>query len=274
MSDKEFEERFNEAWNELCDEDDNACIASNDLKNALDHAGYKLPNHQVRELAKDLENKGLIQDKGITKENFKKICQQQHSKRTSRQFTSTTKLQKDDFIKTTDDKDRSYAYHMISKEEQRSFASWINENLGNNKQCAHLLPLQDDGEDLYSKCADGILLCYLINLAKPDTIDERAINKGSKMSIFKRHENLTMAILSAKAIGINVINIDSHIVEEGKKTHHFGTDLANHRHLFVRQNESPILSWPCVSLAGRRNFGRPHEIDSGATFDALDQLPT
>ena len=60
-------------------------------------------------------------------------------------------------------------------------------------------------------------LSYLINLAKPETIDERAINKGAKMSIFKRHENLNLAINSAKAIGINVINIDSHIIEEGKR---------------------------------------------------------
>ena len=37
------------------------------------------------------------------------------------------------------------------------------------------------------------------------------------MSIFKRHENLNLAINSAKAIGINVINIDSHIIEEGKR---------------------------------------------------------
>ena len=47
---------------------------------------------------------------------------------------------------------------MISKEEQRSFASWINENLGDNKNLSHLLPLQADGDDLYSKCADGMLL--------------------------------------------------------------------------------------------------------------------
>ena len=38
---------------------------------------------------------------------------------------------------------------------------------------------------MYEKMDDGILLCKIINLAAPDTIDERAINKGDKISIFK-----------------------------------------------------------------------------------------
>ena len=40
----------------------------------------------------------------------------------------------------------------------------------------------------------------LINMAVPDTIDNRAINKtkNGKISLFKKHENLTLAINSAK----------------------------------------------------------------------------
>ena len=45
--------------------------------------------------------------------------------------------------------------------------------------------LQETGSDLYEKMDDGILLCKMINLAAPDTIDERVINKGQKLSIFK-----------------------------------------------------------------------------------------
>ena len=42
----------------------------------------------------------------------------------------------------------------------------------------------------------------LINMAVPETIDPRAINKAKngKVSIFKKHENLTLAINSAKVI--------------------------------------------------------------------------
>ena len=43
-------------------------------------------------------------------------------------------------------------------------------------------------------------LSELINMAVPDTIDNRAINKtkNGKISLFKKHENLTLAINSAK----------------------------------------------------------------------------
>ena len=37
-------------------------------------------------------------------------------------------------------------------------------------------------------------------MAVPDTIDRRAINlnKGNKLSLFKKHENITLAITSAR----------------------------------------------------------------------------
>ena len=38
----------------------------------------------------------------------------------------------------------------------------------------------------------------MINYGVPETIDVRAINVGKKLSIFKKHENLTLAIQSAK----------------------------------------------------------------------------
>ena len=38
---------------------------------------------------------------------------------------------------------------------------------------------------MYEKLDDGIILCKMVNLSAPDTIDERVINIGQKMSIFK-----------------------------------------------------------------------------------------
>ena len=49
----------------------------------------------------------------------------------------------------------------------------------------HTLLSQDTGSDMYEKIDDGILLCKMINLAAPDTIDERVINTGNTISIFK-----------------------------------------------------------------------------------------
>ena len=105
------------------------------------------------------------------------------------------------------------------------------------KDVNHKLPLKKDGSDMYEKMDDGILLCkvtmrmiwmrrrsltilpgafvfstnhksqitkenfpppQIINLAAPDTIDERAINKGKEVQIFRQHENLTLARNSAR----------------------------------------------------------------------------
>ena len=45
--------------------------------------------------------------------------------------------------------------------------------------------MQEAGSDMYDKMDDGIILCKMINLAVADTIDERVINKGKKLGIFK-----------------------------------------------------------------------------------------
>ena len=94
------------------------------------------------------------------------------------------------------------AKHTVLNEEQAAFADWINDNLKNDKDVEHKLELsviatttehdntddttaQDTGSDLYEKMDDGILLCKMVNMAAPDTIDERVINTGRNISIFK-----------------------------------------------------------------------------------------
>ena len=94
------------------------------------------------------------------------------------------------------------AKHTVLNEEQAAFADWINDNLKNDKDVEHQLPLsvipdnvsdqyvtwslpQEAGGDLYEKMDDGIILCKMVNMAAPDTIDERVINTGKNISIFK-----------------------------------------------------------------------------------------
>lgn len=55
----------------------------------------------------------------------------------------------------------------------------------------------------------------IINHSCPDTIDERAINKKN-LTVYTKHENLTLALNSSQAIGCNVINIDAHDLAKGK----------------------------------------------------------
>ena len=77
------------------------------------------------------------------------------------------------------------SHHIVSEEEQAAYADWINTNLAGDKDLVHKLNISDTGVDLYEKMDDGILLCKIINLAVPDTIDERAINIGKNISLFK-----------------------------------------------------------------------------------------
>ena len=51
--------------------------------------------------------------------------------------------------------EHGYGFHVVTKEEQRSIANWINScflaDQEPDKDMGHILPLKDDGSDLYSK---------------------------------------------------------------------------------------------------------------------------
>ena len=90
---------------------------------------------------------------------------------------------------------------------------------------------------------ENLFFSKLVNMAVPDTIDDRAINVGKNLGIFKKHENLTLGIQSAKvrnwiiqpffdekknlklflffqSIGIHTINMDAHSLSEGEHKPH------------------------------------------------------
>eukprot|EP01121_Diplochlamys_sp_Union-15-3_P020010 TRINITY_DN7676_c0_g1_i1.p1 TRINITY_DN7676_c0_g1~~TRINITY_DN7676_c0_g1_i1.p1 ORF type:complete len:534 (+),score=129.36 TRINITY_DN7676_c0_g1_i1:77-1678(+) len=95
--------------------------------------------------------------------------------------------------------------HTYSEEEQEAFVEWINDRLGKDKDLASRMPIKK--ADLFNQVADGLLICKLINDAVPDTIDERVLNKGTNLNIFKKTENQNVCINSASSIGCNVVNI-------------------------------------------------------------------
>lgn len=105
--------------------------------------------------------------------------------------------------------------HSVRQEEQAAFSNWINIKLKDDTDLKHLLPLDSNGDNLYEAIKDGILLCKIINFSCPDTIDERAINKKN-LTLYTKHENLTLALNSAQAIGCNIVNIDAHDLAKGK----------------------------------------------------------
>jgi hypothetical protein len=61
-----------------------------------------------------------------------------------------------------------------------------------------------------------VLCSKLINVSVPNTIDERSLHKGAKLTVFQVHENLTLDINSAMAIGCYIINIGADDLRDGK----------------------------------------------------------
>ena len=62
--------------------------------------------------------------------------------------------------------------------------------------------------DVFAALKNGIILCKLLNIAVPGTIDERVINKKDNMNIFFCTENLKLGLSACKSNGIKVIGVD------------------------------------------------------------------
>uniref|UniRef100_A0A9J7XRX9 Plastin 1 (I isoform) n=2 Tax=Cyprinus carpio TaxID=7962 RepID=A0A9J7XRX9_CYPCA len=104
--------------------------------------------------------------------------------------------------------------HSYSDEEKVAFVNWINKALADDPDCKQLIPMDPETDSLFKSVKDGILLCKMINLSQPDTIDERVINT-KKCTPFTMTENLVLALNSASAIGCTVVNIDAQDMKAG-----------------------------------------------------------
>lgn len=101
--------------------------------------------------------------------------------------------------------------HSYLVEEAISFFEHINFYLSKDAFLSEnkYLPIADQ-DGLWPAISDGILLSKLINLAAPETIDERALNypaPGKKLNQWETKENQNVVINSAKSIGVQVVNI-------------------------------------------------------------------
>merc|ERR1712172_43566 len=201
----EFQEKLDSSWEEVLQGQSALPLA--DVKQMLEEVGIRLPTYKVRDIVQDLRNKGETDDETLSKPAFEKLCQNLTSEDVAKTFKTNKQMDKN---AAKLDADKSYGYHTVLDEEQAAFADWINDTLSHDQDVNHKLPLSQDGSDMYEKMDDGILLCKIINMAAPDTIDERVINKGKKISIFKQHENLTLARNSASSVGCVIIGMDSH----------------------------------------------------------------
>ncbi|XP_057965762.1 fimbrin-2 [Malania oleifera] len=107
--------------------------------------------------------------------------------------------------------------HTISESEKASYVAHINHYLGKDAFLSKYLPIDPSTNDLFEIAKDGVLLCKLINVAVPGTIDERAINTKRALNPWERNENHTLCLNSAKAIGCTVVNIGTQDFIEGRR---------------------------------------------------------
>ncbi|KAK3014525.1 hypothetical protein RJ639_010075 [Escallonia herrerae] len=97
--------------------------------------------------------------------------------------------------------------HTIIQSEKASYVAHINSYLRDDPFLKQFLPIDPATNALFDVAKNGVLLCKLINVAVPGTVDERAINTKRVLNPWERNENHTLCLNSAKAIGCTVVNI-------------------------------------------------------------------
>ncbi|MFH4974847.1 hypothetical protein AB6A40_001556 [Gnathostoma spinigerum] len=188
-------------------------ISIHDVKEALKVAGIDVPGFQMREILKrygDATTISYSQFASLFEElQTAKDVEVSQWKRTIGSVTGAYVL------KGMSEQSNEEIVHTIRNEEELAFSNWINSNLLSDPDLKHLLPVQTENGDLYKKTKDGLIICKLINLAVPDTIDERAINKRG-LNVYAELENLMLGLMSAQAIGCNIVNIHADDLSKGK----------------------------------------------------------
>ncbi|KAK3032463.1 hypothetical protein RJ639_037276, partial [Escallonia herrerae] len=106
--------------------------------------------------------------------------------------------------------------HTIIQSEKASYVAHINSYLRDDPFLKQFLPIDPATNALFDVAKDGVLLCKLINVAVPGTVDERAINTKQVLNPWERNENHTLCLNSAKAIGCTVVNIGTQDLVEGR----------------------------------------------------------
>ncbi|XP_039992712.1 plastin-1-like [Xiphias gladius] len=208
-------EDLREAFNKI-DIDNSGYVSDYELQELFREASFSLPGYKVREIIETFIAGDTNKDEKISFEEFVSIYKELKSKEFSETFRKT--IARRDGIRSfggTSGISSEGTQHSYSDEEKVAFVNWINKALAKDPDCQHLLPMSPGDESLFTSVCDGILLCKMINLSQPDTIDERVINT-KKLTTFKMRENLVLALNSASAIGCTVVSIDAHDLMAGK----------------------------------------------------------
>ncbi|XP_055472216.1 plastin-3 [Psammomys obesus] len=195
----------------------NGFICDYELHELFKEANMPLPGYKVREIIQKLMLDGdRNKDGKISFNEFVYIFQEVKSSDIAKTFRKAINRKEGICaLGGTSELSSEGTQHSYSEEEKYAFVNWINKALENDPDCRHVVPMNPNTDDLFKAVGDGIVLCKMINLSVPDTIDERAINK-KKLTPFIIQENLNLALNSASAIGCHVVNIGAEDLRAGK----------------------------------------------------------
>uniref|UniRef100_A0A8C5FUP4 Lymphocyte cytosolic protein 1 (L-plastin) n=1 Tax=Gadus morhua TaxID=8049 RepID=A0A8C5FUP4_GADMO len=193
------------------DMDNNGFICKNELHELFKAANLPLPGYRIREMVQEL----MKTSEQLTFDQFAEIVQGLKSTEVANTFRKAIN-KKEGINAIAGTSEQSGTQHSYSEEEKVAFVNWVNMALEKDPDCKHLLPMDPSSNQLFTAVGDGILLCKMINLSVPDTIDERTINK-KKLTPFTIQENLNLALNSASAIGCHVVNIGAVDLKEGRQ---------------------------------------------------------
>eukprot|EP00743_Colponemidia_sp_Colp-15_P000426 GILK01000487.1.p1 GENE.GILK01000487.1~~GILK01000487.1.p1 ORF type:complete len:651 (-),score=158.79 GILK01000487.1:343-2151(-) len=194
------------------DLDGNGSIDRNELTHVMKALGYREVNNEtinalIREV--DLDNNSTIEFNEFL-EMFVKLKSGAMSKDSGIAKVVSKAGQELNQVTAA-----SGGVHSFADEEKVAFAEHINKCLRSDAHISYMMPIDTNSMDLFKAVSNGVLLCKLINLAVPNTIDERALNLKQNLNIFQTQENVNLALGAAKAIGCTVVNVHTENIIEG-----------------------------------------------------------
>lgn len=194
------------------DADSSGYISTKELGNAFTALGNSIPGYKLREIVAEIDK-----DKNgkISFDEFIELFKKNSSKGVFGEWKSSVSRREGINIQGgATEASADGTTHTSSEDEVIAFTDWINSQLKTDADCQKYLPLNKG--NMFENLMDGIILCKMINLSAPKTIDERAINK-TKLSAFRIHENNILVINSASSIGCTVVNVHAEDITKGKQ---------------------------------------------------------
>ncbi len=197
------------------DLDNNGYITTEELGEALQSVDIVMPGYELRNLMKSLDKDN---DKRINLSEFFGLYCEIKNKEVAKTFRKAiSKREGISALSGTSHTSAEGTTHSVAEAEKVAFANFINnrKELIQDEEASKYLRIDEGTDDIFKKIDDGILLCKLINVSVPDTVDERAINRGKKLNIYTKQENLTLALNSARSIGCSIVNIGAEDLARG-----------------------------------------------------------